>query len=131
MPLLRYDELDVLECLGALPEPLDANYPQLGAHYRTEREGLVLTLTFWRYEGRVHVVLEQFGNSEPIVELMLFVRDRVTRRSESYRDGRWRDWLEFSQCIVTGNQYPGPSDNEPGRVTVEISAHPKIGIRFA
>ena len=91
----------------------------------------MLTLTFWRYEGCVHVVLERMNDSEPLVELVLFVRGRVTRRSENYRDGRWRDLLEFSQCVITGNQYSCPPESEPGQVTVEISAYPKIGIRFA
>lgn len=130
MSPLRYDELEVLECLGALPDYLYEDYTVIGARYRTEHSGLALVVSFWNYEGCIEVSLCQSGRSLPLIELALYVRGRIERRSEHYRDGTWRDYLLLTECVLSPSRYARPAENEPGKLTVELSAYPAIEIRF-
>lgn len=127
---LHYDDHDVLECLGALPQFLYDDYPDLGAWYQTENDGLVLRILFIRYDGCIEITLTRSGQKRPLVNLVLFVRGRIERKSETYADGTWRDWLEFSECVIGSSRYERPSEKEPGRVTVELSAYPQIELQL-
>src|SRR5687767_13037886 len=92
MPELKWNEYEVIECLGVLPEIDDYN---IGHHFKIERNGLILEMSIWQYESLIAISLYQTGNKNPFITFWFVVRDEIR-----YINDKRGYFLEFNNLLV-------------------------------
>jgi hypothetical protein len=91
---LRWNELDVVECLGVMGR-LDEDSAVY--EYRVEIDDLILDLAICAYHSHVSVNLSNTKKNLSIFEAEFFIAEEL----EYINEGRI-GYLEFSDCIFAG-----------------------------
>ncbi|MBN9121544.1 MAG: hypothetical protein J0I06_20745 [Planctomycetes bacterium] len=126
MPLLDWKELDFVQVLSVLPADED------GVQYTFDvsKGGARLVLDVWPYESAVGISLWAGASSEPITDLVAFVRGPAVRR-----ETRESEWIELRDVVITPSRFSylelgDPFDHErfPAGFPVRICATPQIRV---
>lgn len=92
MPQLKWNEYEVIECLGVLPEKEEF----FTSHsFRTKEDGLILEMTVWQYESLVAISLLKENDDKPFFTLYFIVRDEIRFVNEKDFAG-----LQFRDVVV-------------------------------
>lgn len=129
MPQLKWNEYEVIECLGVLPEVDDYNTKH---HFKVEKNGLILEISIWQYESLLAISLYQTENEMPFITLWFVVRDKI--RYVNYKRG---SFLEFADFLLVKNRgyYIEEGDvfvksKFPLKLNLELTVEPEISIRI-
>jgi hypothetical protein len=129
MPQLQWDELDLLTCLGVVPEVEEYGVEY---RYRVEAGGHVLVLTIWPLESVAAFSLLAGDSATPLVEWAAFVRGPVRHVND-----KRGEYLEFQDSVIGSDRFWHLDAGDvfdrsqyPGGVTVELGVRPQIRIRF-
>lgn len=127
MPELKWNEHEVIECLGVLPE---IEYYETGHHFKVEKDGLTLVLSIWQYDSLFEISLYQFGKDSPFINFHLYVRDEV-----KFINDKRGYYLSFQDCAFVSSEYPlasinFTSDERFKNLTMELAVEPQIKIKF-
>lgn len=127
MSELQWDELDILECLGVVPE--EGEHHEWYA-YPVEQNGLRLTLSLWPFESMVGFSLYRVGNTDALFDFWVVVRGQIRRIND-----KRGDYLEFTDCIVTDSRFSYLErgnlfeENRFAGVDLELHIAPDIRLR--
>ena len=97
MPLLRWDEYEFIEFLEV--EPAIAE-DEVQHEFEVRRDGVCARLTVWQYESVAQISLGLDSALLPLIELALFVRERV-----AVQQYQGQEWLEFRDCVLAVTRY--------------------------
>jgi hypothetical protein len=133
MPQLRWDQREVLECVGVVPETDEYDTYH---SYTIEREGLKLLLTLWQFESVLQLSLYRGNQRDTILHMALAIRGPVQfKRTKRYE---WEEFLLFSDCVSVPNRFyyhklgdVFDTDKFPYSFDVEVAFYPDIRISFA
>jgi hypothetical protein len=89
---LKWNELDVIECLGALSVFDEENVIH---RFVTERDEFVLEVDICAYNSFVEVRLNKSRSRIPVFDTSFFVLEGIRHIKE-----KDLSWLEFSDCLV-------------------------------
>lgn len=118
MPEFRWDETDLVECLGVIPQ-IDEH--EVGHHFVVRRDGLRLELSILQYDAEVSLSLFREGAPSPLVTLRMIDCPGV----RLVRNRERPDYLEFAAARVHGGRY----DREPtATMGLRLAVDPDIGI---
>gem|GEM_PF-5576409 len=122
---LKWNELDVVECLGALAvfDEDDAVY-----RFRVERDGLALELDICAYDSSIEIGLYKLGSPVPLFDTSFFVRGEIRHINEKNLS-----WLEFSDCIIAPITFDSESfepQSAKSYVRFEIQMLPNFRLRY-
>jgi hypothetical protein len=113
MPKLVWNETDLIECLGVLPE-IDEG--ATGHHFTVYRDGLKLLLSVYQYSAEVWLSLLRSEAQDSLITIRM-IDCTGARYVKNRRD---RDYLEFAAAKVFGGRYDGESAILMGlRLTVD------------
>lgn len=74
MPELKWNEYEVIECLGVLPEKEEF----FTSHYfRLIENNLILEMTIWQYESLVAISISKETDEKPFITLYFIVRNEI------------------------------------------------------
>jgi hypothetical protein len=132
MPELRWNEYEVIECLGVLPEEEEF----FASHYfRLIKDGLLLEMTIWQYESCIAISASKETDEKPFITLYFLVRDKVTFINEKNSAA-----LKFQDCIVVSSRFWMYREDEnkdyfdknifPGKLDFELHVYPGIELKF-
>jgi len=127
MPQLRWNKVDVLECLGVLPEVEEY---ETKFEYAVTRDGLVLLITVVPYESVVELRLRRADSSEDILALAVLVLGEI-----EYKREKAGDFLQMlgSRIVVSRFYYTREGDEailKSPAVDVELRVDPDIRVSF-
>src|SRR5262245_57190714 len=97
MPFLHWDEYDFIGCLEVEPT---VDEDLVWHEFMVRRNGVTLQLTVRQYESVIHIVLAFESAEEPLIELVVFVRDAAVVQSEGNKE-----WLELRDCVLAGSRF--------------------------
>jgi hypothetical protein len=127
MPDLKWNEQELIECLGVLPET-DEFY--CSHRFKLNLENLRLDLTLWQYESLVSIELYNEPEESPFVSLCFIVRDRIAFMNEKNTSA-----LGFYDCAFVDGRFWRIRDREfdlfgierlPVKLNLLLSTYPKI-----
>lgn len=124
MPSLKWNEHEVVECLGVLSK-FDEEWVEYSFEY--QRDDLILKLFITHYESLVNIYLAQKLAGEPFLKFSFLVRDEVR-----YINEKNAAYLEFSDCVVS-NSYDSElfdKSKYPSHSNFEIHTYPKFQLKF-
>ena len=130
MPELKWNELEVMECLAVLPEIEDY---EVSHTYRLNDGTLALLVTFWQYESIAQFTLSRMETEEVVTSFALVIRDGVYYRNEKYGES-----LRFRDCVLIPTRFyiAGGFHNVfdaglyPKGIDMELFARPTIRLLF-
>jgi hypothetical protein len=128
MTELKWNEYEFIECLGVLPE---VDEYETGHHFRVEKDGLLLTLSIWRYECLFELSLFQSGRENPLINFYLSVRDEAR-----FINDKRGSYLSFGDCLIVPPWCPVTESIDFVRngatetLTMELEVEPEIKIKF-
>jgi len=93
MSELRWNEWEVVECLGVLPE-IDETWHRWHK-FRVEKDGLVLKVEVCEFLNLVSVELSRISDTEPLFYSLFFVRGEV-----SYQNEKKLNYLKLNNCHI-------------------------------
>ena len=128
MPELRWNQTDLLECFGVLPET-----EEYGTYfgYTVTRDGLELLATVRPYESVIDLRLRRENGTEDLLGFTLFVGGAV-----EYKREKKRDFVRVTSCRVVADRLYYMHEGGAGAVSeatlldVEIAVDPDIRITF-
>lgn len=97
MPELKWNETDVIECLGVLPETDEF----FSSHsFLLNKDGLFINITIWQIESLVALSIAKDSKAVPFLDIHFVVRDRIDFINEKDYSS-----LIFRDCIVVSDQF--------------------------
>ena len=74
MSELKWNEYEVIECLGVLPEKEEffTSY-----NFRFNKDGLFLEMTIWPYESCIALSISKESDEKPFMTIYFIVRDKL------------------------------------------------------
>lgn len=90
MPQLKWDETDWIECLEVIPTVEDYEVSHL---FEVKKDGLILQLGVWQYDGVVDFTLMRENVEIPVVQSAFFISGEVC-----YCKYKKLELLEFYNC---------------------------------
>ena len=131
MPELKWNEYEVIECLGVLPE-IDETWHRWHK-FRVEKDGLVLKVEVCEFLNLIFVELSRISDTESLFYSLFFVGGEV-----KYKNEKNLTWLKLNNCIIVLEEFTY-SDNDnvfdkikfPNDINFEIYTFPKIQLRFS
>ena len=97
MPLLRWNEYDLIGCLEV--EPV-VDEDQVAHAFEVHQRGVVLRVTIRQYESVVQLALAREAGGRPLIELAVFVRGGVVAQ-----DTGAVAWVELRDCVLAGSRF--------------------------
>jgi len=133
MPELVWNEYEVIECLGVLPETEEF----FTSHYfKLIKNELVLAMTIWQIESCVAISISKETDSKPFVTIYILVRDKI-----SFVNEKKSSYLVFRDCIVVSSEFWMHTDEEfinyfdknifPSKLDFELHVYPKLELKFS
>lgn len=126
MPRLKFDPLDLLDCLEVAP----ADDEDTELLYDVKQGDLRLRFCVWPFESVVELTLLRDTTRATIFSCVCFVRDNV--RFVNDKRGKY---LALNDCVIAGARFwyfeaGDVFDHQrfPCGVTVEISVRPEISV---
>lgn len=125
MPQLKWNEYEIIECLGILSK-FDEEWVEYLFEVNIDR--LILKLTVIDYQSLVNISLSQETNEIPFLNFSFLVRDEIR-----YINEKNSAYLEFSDCIVSDYCNPDLFDRKkyPSYSNFEIHTFPKFQLKFS
>lgn len=117
MPLLKWDETEVLACLEVDPE-IDED--GISHSYHVCRGTIHLHLTIFQYDSSVHVTVKSEDQDNPIIDFKLMSCAGIQYHKEAYSE-----YLLFAPSDVVGEYYKNDYVVESG---FKISVNPSIAV---
>jgi hypothetical protein len=132
MPELIWNEHEVIECLGVLPETEEF----FSSHYfRLTKNELLLEITIWQYESFIAVSISKETDKEPFITLYFIVRDIV-----EFVSAKDFSSLKFRNCVIVSNEFWMFEEDEknnyfdkdkfPTELDIELCIYPKLKLNF-
>lgn len=129
MPELKWNEYEIIECLGVLPTVDDYN---TGHHFKLEKNGLFLKMSIWQYESLIAASLYQSGKENPFITFWFVVRDEIR-----YINDKRGSFLRFGNFLIVENRayYIEQGDvfeesKFPMKLNLELTVEPEISFRI-
>ena len=131
MHKLKWNEYEIIECLGVLPE-IDETWHRWHK-FKIEKDNLVLNVDFCEYQNLVCVELSRSLDIEPLFYSLFLVRGEV-----SYQNEKNFNMLRLNDCLISFEEFTY-SDNVnvfdtikyPSNIHFEIYTFPKIQLKFS
>lgn len=128
MPELKWNEHEVIECLGVLPKVDDY---ETGHHFRVEKDEIILVLSIWQYDCLVEISLYQSNKKNPLINFHISVRDEI-----KFINDKRGSFLRFQDCSVISSMYPLTESmkfykmESPEFLNMALEVEPEIRIQF-
>ena len=129
MPELKWNDYEVIECLGVLPEIDDYS---TGHHFKVEKSGLMLEMSIWQYESLIAISLYQTISEKPFITLWFVVRDKIR-----YINDKRGSFLEFTDFLIVKNRAYYIEEGDvfveskfPMKLNLELTIEPEIYFRI-
>jgi hypothetical protein len=125
MPELKWNENEVIECLGVLPEKEDFFESH---NFKIQKDGLILEMTIWQYESLVALSIFKENNDKPFLTLYFIVRNEIKFINE-------KDFasLQFCDVVVVPIRfwmYESPDlfdkKNCATKLNIELTVYPQL-----
>ncbi len=132
MSELIWNEYEVIECLGVLPETEEffTSY-----YFRLIKNGLVLEMTIWQFESCIAISISKETGDKPFVTIYILVRDKISFVSEKNSS-----YLVFRDCVVVSSRFWMHRDEEskdyfnknifPSELDFELHVYPELELKF-
>ena len=126
MPELRWNEYEVIECLGVLPEKEEFSTSH---YFKLAKDGLILEMTIWQHESCVALSFSKEDAEKPFITFYFIVRGRVEFVNErNFASLRFLDSVLVSSRFwmydreKTGDYFK--KDFFPKEADFELTVHP-------
>lgn len=97
MPELKWNEYDLIECLGVLPEEDDFFTSH---NFRLVKDELLLDMTIWQYESCIAISISKETDEIPFFSVHFLVRDEIIFINE-----KESAFLKFQDCFLVSSRF--------------------------
>ncbi|MDQ3129510.1 MAG: hypothetical protein M3Q99_01955 [Acidobacteriota bacterium] len=132
MPELIWNEYEVIECLGVLPETEEF----FTSHYfKLVKDKFILQITIWQIESCIAISISKENDEKPFLTIYFIVRDIL-----EFMNAKNFSSLKFQDCIIVSSRFWMYEENEkknyfdkdifPTKLNIELCVYPRLEIKF-
>ena len=132
MPEFIWNEYEVIECLGVLPETEEFFTSH---YYRLVKDELLLQMTIWQHESCIAISLSRESDESSFFTIYFIVRDFL-----EFINTKNFSSLKFRASIIVSSRCWMYEENDrknyfdkdifPTKLDIELCVYPKLQIKF-
>ena len=132
MPEFIWNEYEVIECLGVLPETEEFFTSH---YYRLVKDELLLQMTIWQHESCIAISLSRESDESSFFTIYFIVRDFL-----EFINTKNFSSLKFRDSIIVSSRFWMYEENDrknyfdkdifPTKLDIELCVYPKLQIKF-